>query len=131
MAEAFMNELCGEDCIAESAGLEPGALNPLAVQVMQEVGIDISGKPTRDVFEVWKSGKLFSRVITVCDEAAAERCPIFPGAVQKEHWAFPDPSTFHGTQAAKLEMARQVRDSIRAKIVEWCSKNCKTRVLQP
>ena len=124
MAEAFMNEVCGDDCVAESAGLEPGTLNPLAVQVMEEVGIDISEKPTRDVFEVWKSGKLFSRVITVCDEAAAERCPIFPGAVQKEHWAFPDPSKFEGSYEQRLEKTREVRDLIRAKIEEWCIANC-------
>ena len=84
MAEAFMNELCADDCEAESAGLEPGTLNPLVVEALQEVGIDIAGKPTRDVFEVWKSGKWFTRVITVCDEASAERCPIFPGATKRE-----------------------------------------------
>ena len=79
MAEAWMNHLCGDRYEAQSAGLEPGALNPLAVAVMKEVGIDISGKTTRSVFDVYKSGALFSYVITVCDESAAEACPIFPG----------------------------------------------------
>ena len=120
MAEALTNAMCGEGWIAESAGLSPGTLNPLAVEVMKEIGIDISQKQTRDVFEVWKSGQLFSRVITVCDEASAERCPIFPGSTKREHWGFPDPAVFEGSYAEKLEKTREVRDAIRAKIAEWC-----------
>ena len=120
MAEALMNAMCGESWVAESAGLSPGTLNPLAVEVMKEIGIDISQKQTRDVFEVWKSGKLFSRVITVCDEASAERCPIFPGSTKREHWGFPDPAAFEGSYAEKLEKTREVRDAIRSKIAEWC-----------
>src|SRR5205085_4369744 len=77
MAEAWLNQLCGESFAAESAGLEPGTLNPLVVEAMGEVGIDISQKKTRAVFDVFKSGKLFASVITVCDETSAERCPIF------------------------------------------------------
>jgi arsenate reductase len=131
MAEAFMNELCGDDCEAESAGLEPGVLNPIVVEALQEVGIDIAGKPTRDVFEVWKSGKLFNRVITVCDEASAEHCPIFPGAAQKEHWGFADPASFVGTQEEKLAKTRVVRDTIRARIAEWCGSNCVVTLTLP
>jgi arsenate reductase len=70
--------LCGKHFAAESAGLEPGKLNPLAVAVMHEVGIDISGKRTRSVSDVIKSGQSFSYVVTVCDETSAERCPAFP-----------------------------------------------------
>ena len=79
MAEAWLNHICGDVFVAESAGLEPGILNPLVVEVMQEAGIDISRKKTQAVFDVFKSGKLFSHVITVCDETSAEKCPIFPG----------------------------------------------------
>src|SRR6266540_3630197 len=96
MAEAMMHRECGEAVHVESAGLTPGALSPLAVEVLQEIGIDISGKPTRSVFDVYKSGALFSHVITVCDEASAERCPVFPGVHRKLHWGFADPSTFTG-----------------------------------
>src|SRR5882757_4670461 len=98
MAEAWMNELCPDFFEAESAGLEPGTLNPLVVEAMSEVGIDISGKETRAVFDVFKSGKLFSYVITVCDETSAERCPIFPGVTKRLHWSFPDPSTLVGSR---------------------------------
>jgi len=89
MAEAWLNKICGEYFEAQSAGLEPGALNPLAVQVMAEAGIDISKKKTQAVFDVFKSGQLFAYVITVCDEASAEKCPIFPGPATRMHWSFP------------------------------------------
>ena len=124
MAEAFLNSMCGGEYAAESAGLLPSSLNPLAVEGMAEIGIDISRKETHDVFDVWKSGTLFSHVITVCDEASAERCPIFPGHAQKEHWPFPDPSTFIGSHEEKLAKTREVRDAIRARIGEWCKTNC-------
>ena len=124
MAEAWLNHLCGDFFAAESAGLEPGKLNPLAVQVMSEVGIDISNKPTRSTFEVFQSGQLFSYVITVCDETSAERCPIFPGPAQRLHWSFPDPSTVTGSEEEKLQEVRLIRDAIRSKVEEWCEQVC-------
>ena len=124
MAEAFLNQICGNEFEAHSAGLEPGKLNPIVVVAMQEVGIDISGNQTKAVFDFIKSGTLFAYVITVCDEASAERCPIFPGPAIREHWAFPDPSAFVGTHEEKLAQTREVRDAIRAKIEDWCKENC-------
>jgi len=127
MAEAWLNKICGEYFEAQSAGLEPGALNPLAVQVMAEAGIDISKKKTQAVFDVFKSGQLFAYVITVCDETSAEKCPIFPGPATRLHWSFPDPSEVQGSETAKLEQVRLIRDEIRAKIAQWCEEIC----LQP
>ena len=124
MAEAWLNHLCGDFFAAESAGLEPGQLNPLAVQVMSEAGIDISNKPTRSTFDVFQSGQLFSYVITVCDETSAERCPIFPGPAQRLHWSFPDPSTVTGSEEEKLQEVRLIRDAIRSKVEEWCEQVC-------
>ena len=120
MAEAWMNRLCGDRFEAESAGLEPGALNPLAVAVMKEVGIDISHKVTRSVLDVLKAGTLFSWVITVCDESAAEACPIFPGPAKHVHLGFADPSRVDGTQEEKLARVRVIRDSIRKAVEEFC-----------
>ena len=77
MAAAWLNDICGDYFEAQSAGLEPGELNPLAVQVMDEVGIDISNNKTQAVFDVFKSGQLFAYTITVCDESEAAGCPIF------------------------------------------------------
>jgi len=120
MAEAWMNRLCGDRFEAESAGLEPGALNPLAVAVMKEVGIDISHKATRSVLDVLKAGTLFSWVITVCDESAAEACPIFPGPAKRVHLSLTDPSRVEGTEEEKLARVRVIRDSIRKAVEDFC-----------
>jgi arsenate reductase len=124
MAEAWLNHICGELFEAQSAGLEPGTLNPLAVKVMAEAGIDISKKKTQAVFDVFKSGQLFAYVITVCDETSAEKCPIFPGPATRLHWMFPDPSQVQGSEATKLEQVRAIRDEIRGKIEQWCDEVC-------
>jgi arsenate reductase len=124
MAEAFLNGICGEQFEAHSAGLEPGKLNPIVVEAMLEIGIDISRNQTKAVFDMYKSGKHFAYVITVCDETSAERCPIFPGVTTRLHWSFPDPSSFQGNHDEKLARTREVRDSIRAKVGEWCAEVC-------
>jgi arsenate reductase len=123
MAEAWFNKVCPSGWEAKSAGLEPGVLNPIVIEAMREVGIDISANQTQAVFDVWKSGELFAYVITVCDEADAEGCPIFPGPTQRLHWPFPDPSKFTGTPEEKLQRTREVRDAIRARIEDWCAGN--------
>jgi arsenate reductase len=124
MAEAFVNQMCGDEFEAFSAGLEPGRLNPIVVEVMREVGIDLSGNQTKTVFDFIKAGALFSHVITVCDEANAERCPIFPGVTTRLHWGFADPSAFQGSSEEKLARTREIRDAIRVKIREWCAEAC-------
>lgn len=122
MAEAFLNHYDGKCLIAESAGLKPGNLNPYAVKVMQEVGIDISHKGTQEVFDLFKKGRLFQAVITVCDEASAEGCPIFPGVVRRLGWSFSDPSGFTGTEEEILEQTRQVRDQIKEAVLAFIDK---------
>lgn len=122
IAEAWFNYFCGDHFRAESAGLTPGTLNPLAVTVMQEVGIDISQKQPQAVFELVKSGKLFAYVVTVCDETNAERCPIFPGVTTRLHWSFPDPVALTGTEEEKLAKTREIRDLIKSKIQSWCQE---------
>lgn len=124
MAEAWLNQICGEFFEARSAGLEPGTLNPLAVEVMREAGIDISKKETRAVFDVFKTDEVFAYVITVCDESSAEKCPIFPAPATRLHWSFPDPSQLTGTPDEKLALVREIRDQIRAKIDNWCAEVC-------
>jgi arsenate reductase len=130
MAEAFLNDICTEHFDAHSAGLEPGKLNPIVVEAMQEIGIDISSNQTKAVADILKSGTSFAYVITVCDEASAERCPIVPGVTARLHWGFPDPSSFQGSHDEKLARTREVRDAIRAKIEDWCAEVC-TSVFQP
>lgn len=124
MAEEFLKQSCGNEFEVHSAGLEPGKLNPIVVEAMQEIGIDISGNPTKAVWDFVKSGKTFAYVITVCDEASAEKCPIFPGVTTRLHWSFPDPSGFPGTHEEKLAKTREVRDTIKARIEQWCEEVC-------
>ena len=119
MAEAFLKKFAGERFEAESAGLEPGVLNPLAVKAMGEIGIDISAKTTRSAYDLLRQGKWYGWVITVCDESQAEACPIFPGAGQHQHWSFPDPSAFKGTEEEKLEQVHRLRDRIAEKVKGW------------
>ena len=106
MAEAWFNKVCGEDWEARSAGLEPGVVNPTVIEAMREVGIDISRKKTQAVFEVWKSGELFTYVVTVYNEADAEGCPIFPGPAKRLHWPFPDPSKFQNSRMIAISSPR-------------------------
>ncbi|HXD01052.1 MAG TPA: arsenate reductase ArsC [Verrucomicrobiae bacterium] len=124
MAEAFLKEMCGAEFAAHSAGIEPGRLNPIVVEAMREIGIDISGNQTKTVADMINSGKTFAYVITVCDETSAERCPIFPGVTKRLHWGFPDPSAFQGAPEQKLARTREVRDAIRRKIEQWCDATC-------
>ncbi len=124
MAAALLNKTCGEFFEAESAGLEPGTINPLVVEALQELGIDISHNKTQRAFDVWKSGQIFAFVITVCSEAEAEGCPLFPGVTTRLHWPFDDPSKFTGPREERLEKTRRVRDQIRAKIESFCEEHC-------
>lgn len=119
MAEAFLNRIGKEFFEAESAGLEPGKLNPFVVEVMAEIGYDLSQNKTKSVFDLYKAGKTYDYVITVCDPEAAERCPIFPGKVERLHWGFRDPSSFQGTDEEKRAFTRQVRDEIQRAVEEF------------
>lgn len=121
MAEAFLKQMAGDRFEVESAGLEPGKLNPLAIGAMQEIGMDISQNKTKSVFDFYKQGKCYDFVITVCEESQAQECPVFPGttATKRIHWSFDDPAGFQGTWDEKLEKTRQVRDKIKQQIEQW------------
>jgi arsenate reductase len=122
MAEAWLNHLFGDSFEAHSAGLEAGTLNPLVVMAMKEAGIDISQKKTQTVFSLVHKGEVFSYVITVCDDARAEQCPIFHGATKRLHWSFPDPAKLTGTEEEKLAKIRAIRDDIKTVIESWYAK---------
>ena len=122
MAAALLNTTCGELFEAQSAGLEPGTINPVVVEALQDLGIDISKNTTQRVFDVLQSGQMFQFVVTVCSEAEAEGCPIFPGVTTRLHWPFDDPSKFTGTHEQRLEKTRRVRDQIHARIASFCEE---------
>ena len=119
MAEAFLNHLAFDRFMAESAGLEPGELNPLVVSSMSEAGIDISGNKTKSVFDMLKAGRNYDYVVTVCDESNAGKCPVFPGAKKQMHWSFNDPSTLTGSPQEKLLKVKIIRDQIKSRIERW------------
>ncbi len=124
MAEAFLKKSCAHEFEVHSAGIEPGKLNPIVVEAMREIGIDISGNRTKSVADMMTSGISFTYVITVCDETSAERCPVFPGGTIRLHWGFPDPSSFPGSPAERLAKTREVRDLIRSQVQAWCREMC-------
>ncbi|MBD3414955.1 MAG: arsenate reductase ArsC [Candidatus Aminicenantes bacterium] len=119
MAEAFLNHMGQNDFEAHSAGLKPTGLNSLVIKAMKEAGIDISKNKSKSVFELYKKGELFSYVITVCDDSAAQHCPLFPGVNKKMHWNFEDPALFTGTHEEIMKKVRKLRDQIRYRIEEF------------
>jgi arsenate reductase len=123
MAEAYLWRFGGDAFQPESAGLEPGTLNPFVVRALREDRIDISAHRTQSVFDLHRAGRTFHHVITVCSKEAADRCPIFPGAVERLHWPFPDPSAFRGTDDEIMARVREVRDAIRDKVREFARQS--------
>ena len=119
IAEAFLNDLAGDRIHVESAGLEPKPVNPLVVEVMQEIGYDLSKARSDSVFDFFKEGRLYDYVITVCDETAAGQCPVFPGITKRFHWPFTDPETLTGTHDEKLAALCRIREQIRQKVTDW------------
>lgn len=113
MAEGFLRHLAGERFDVTSAGLEPSVVNPKAIQVMKEDDVDISHHISKDVDQF--TGQKFDYIITVCDNAR-ERCPYFPGGVERIHWSFHDPAAATGTEKEVLAAFRKVRDQIKEKI---------------
>lgn len=120
MAEAFLRKFGKDKFEVYSAGIKPGELNPLVVQIMKEIGIDIAQNKTKSVFEFYRQGRLFDYVITVCDQAS-QQCPIFPGTAKRINWSFPDPANFQGTIEEQLQKTRELRDAIKKKILNFIS----------
>jgi len=116
MAEEYMRKLGGENYEAESAGLEPGQLNPLVVEAMREEGVDLSGKQTQSGFDLYKAGNTYDFVITVCSKEAEEKCPFFPGVALRLNWPFADPAKLEGPHEEKLVEVRKIRDQIKERI---------------
>jgi arsenate reductase len=123
MAEAFLKKYAGDRFEVESAGLEPGTLNPYVVRAMAESGIDISGNPTKSAFDLFKAGRSFQIVIAVCSKEAQERCPVFPGLAERHHWPFDDPSAMKGGDEEIMAGVRRVRDQIEAAVKDFIASH--------
>ena len=113
MAEGLLRHDAANRFEVASAGVEPTRVRPEAVEVMSEIGIDISGHRSKSVDEF--AGQEFDYVITVCDNAN-EHCPIFPGDTKRIHWSFDDPAAVEGDNDVRLRVFRRVRDEIRHRL---------------
>ncbi|MGN6185756.1 MAG: arsenate reductase ArsC [Thermoanaerobaculia bacterium] len=113
MAEGLLREMAGDRFDVRSAGTERTRVQPLAIEAMREIGIDITGHWSKTVDEL--AGENFDFVITVCDRAN-ESCPIFPGTTERIHWSFDDPTAISGSEEQKLRAFRIVRDAIQQQL---------------
>jgi len=124
MAEGLLRSLAADRFDATSAGIEPGTLNPMAVEAMREAGVDISRQQAKNVKELLKEH--FAYVITVCD-LARERAPIFPFTPNLVHWSIYDPESAQHSAEEKKNVFRRVRDEIRAKVESFLSETTKKK----
>ena len=121
MAEAFLRHYASDSFEAYSAGVEPKGLNPLTVQVMQEIGIDMSQARSKNMRE-YMGHKNFGYLVVVCSDAE-EKCPvIFVNVRQRLFWPFEDPARFQGTDEQTRAKFREVRDQIDQRIREWLAE---------
>jgi arsenate reductase (thioredoxin) len=119
MAEALLRSYGNGRFTVASAGTEATQVNPLAIEAMREIGVDISGARSKHLNEFLDQE--FEYVITVCD-SAAESCPVFPGRAERIHWSFPDPSAATGSDSERLSVFRTVRDDIAEQIHKWVNE---------
>jgi arsenate reductase len=116
MAEGFLRHLAGEKFDVFSAGVNPTQVNPLAIKVMAEAGVDISKHKSKSAMEF--IGQKFDYVITVCDNAK-QTCPVFPGKYEKIHWSLEDPAEVQGSEEERIITFRRIRDKIEHNIKDW------------
>jgi len=116
MAEGFLRHMAGDRFEVFSAGVKPTQVNPLAIKVMAEAGVDISKHRSKSAMEF--IGQQFDYIITVCDNAK-QTCPVFPGKHEKIHWDLEDPAEAQGSEEERMVVFRKIRDEIRKKIEEW------------
>ncbi|MBN8570179.1 MAG: arsenate reductase ArsC [Ignavibacteria bacterium] len=123
MAEAFLNNFGNGKFIAESAGIEPGVLNPLVIESMAQTGIDISKNQTKSVFDLAANNNSYDYVITVCEKKAADKCPVFPGNGKRIQWSFKDPSKLTGSIEEKLSKIAEIRDEIKEEVEKFINSS--------
>lgn len=118
MAQAYLRQMAPGRFEVDSAGLEPTALNPLAVEAMAEDGLDISGQKPQNVFDLYRQGHLYDHVVVICDAEHEGRCPVFPGITKRLHLPFEDPALLTGSRRQRLEGMRRIRDQIKAAVAQ-------------
>ena len=119
MAEGFLRHMAGDKFEVFSAGVKPTQVNPLAIKVMAEAGVDISKHRSKSTMEFLD--QKFDYVITVCDNAK-QTCPIFPGNYEKIHWDLEDPAEAQGSEEDRVAIFRRIRDEIEQRIKDWIKR---------
>ncbi len=116
MAEGFAKKMLSKDFKIFSAGTKPKGIHPIAIKVMQEVGIDISKQESKNISEIPIG--VIDIVVTLCGDAA-ERCPIFPGKVKSIHWTLKNPAKAQGSEEEIAKVFRKIRDNIKSYIISY------------
>ena len=124
MGEGLFRAEGGDAFEVFSAGTKPSVVRPEAIEVMKEIGIDISGHRSKPVDEF--AGRSFDFVVTVCDNAR-DACPVFPGGTARIHWSFEDPAALIGNETERLAEFRRIRDQIRGRVKEFLREQAVTR----
>ncbi|HEX6126146.1 MAG TPA: arsenate reductase ArsC [Pyrinomonadaceae bacterium] len=119
MAEGILRHIGGNSFEVESAGVAPSAVREEAIEVMKEIGIDITSHRSKSVEEFLDQS--FDYIITVCDNAK-ESCPVFPGDAERMHWSFDDPAAVTGSEEQRLNAFRTVRDQILSRLNAFAGK---------
>ncbi|TGC07493.1 arsenate reductase ArsC [Methanolobus halotolerans] len=119
IAEEYLKRIAGDKFEVESAGLEPTQIDPFVQKVMEEDGFDLTDKKTQSAWDLFRKGKLYKYVITVCNKAYEKDCPIFPRPYIQLNWPYPDPESFNGTDEEKLAQVRSLRDSIKKRVEQF------------
>jgi arsenate reductase len=123
IAEELMNKHGGELFEAESCGFAPTAINPLIVELMKEEGIDLSGKETKSVFNLFSRKNFYSYIITVCKRAEEKECPVFPGMVYRYHWDLENPEDYEGSHDEKMTQLRDLKDRIEKRVLDFIEEH--------
>ena len=116
IAEAILNEHAGDRYIADSAGIEPGTIHPLAIQSLKDIGIDISGKQTKSIFDLHKKDESYDYIITVCNEFTYVKCLEFSGNTKVLHWHFDEPKGFYLEPGKRMHYMVDFRNEVLDKI---------------
>ena len=130
IAEKFIKWSAPGKVDAKSSSFEPGKIGPLPIAVMQEVGIDITAESPKSVFKRYKDREFYDYVITLCNEATAELCPVFKTNVdtlyaekaQRINWSIPDFKSLKGTEEEKKAGARVIRDKIKSEVISFLAR---------
>lgn len=129
LAEEYLRKFLGDKVFVESAGLEPGILNPMVINLLASRGIDIAAKKTQGVGRLFREGRTYDWVITVCDRRTEKNCPVFPGPVLRKNWPFEDPSGYTGAKHEVEKKVESLASAMEMRIREFIQEDLKMEIV--